>query len=225
MDKPKTKRRKKEKPQRFDPFILIDLALNVWIAFMFFQTWSTPFGTDIDRVYTLSTMIVFEFVMIHSGILMSAFPLKFTLFIFFPFYGLFAFVFNMSVSDNTILYLYLVVVLNRMRFAFYNVDQETKRRNIRMSVYALCIYIFIFLTVASSPKIVPELGLTHEFLKIMGYQPHGTGILNDEPKISMCIGFLYYIALALFDMIVFGNSLISLIKRQISVTKYNNRHL
>ena len=117
------------------------------------------------------------------------------------------------VSDNSIMYLYLGVVLNRMRFAFFNVDKETKRQNILWSVYTCLIYVFLFVGVNVLSEIVPELGLTPAFLDKAAYNPSGKGTMIDEPKITMCIGFLYYIMLALSNVVIFGMGLKRLIRR------------
>ena len=211
MGKQTKNNRKKE--QRFDPFMLVDIALHVCIAYLFFQIWATPSESDVDKIYALTTLILFEFIMVHSGILMAAFPPKFSIFIFFPFYGLFAWCFNQLVPDNSIMYLYLGVVLNRMRFAFFNADKETKRQNILWSVYACSIYIVLFLSVHVLSGKVPELGLTPDFLDRAAYSPSGIGAMYNEPKIAMCIGMLYYIMLALFNVAMFGISLKNLVKR------------
>ena len=203
----------KGKSQRFDPFILVDIVFNVWLAYLFFQTWATPSECNVDKIYALSTLIIFEFIMVHSGLLMAGFPPKISIFIFFPFYGLFAWGFNHLVLDNSIIYLYCGVVLNRMRFAFFNVDKETKRQNIHWSIYACSIYIFLFLGINLLSGMVPELGLSPEFLAKAAYNPSGEGAMIDQPKISMCIGFLYYIMLALSNMVLFGAGLKRLIRR------------
>ena len=203
MTKHKKQIKESEEQPGFDLFALVDIGLTLWVAYLFFQLWVMPSVEDIDRIYYMSILIGFEFIMIHSGVFMAAMPLKLSLLFFFPFYGVFALAFNAMVPDNSIMYIYLIVVLNRMRFAFFNVSESTKIRNIGMSVYAAMVYFFLMVGVAVMSWMIPRFGLTTEFLSNAGYNPKIGGLFTEIPQTAMCLGFLYYIMIALFNLLIF----------------------
>ena len=182
-----------------DLFVVIDIVLYLWLAYRFFQLWAMPSETEINAIVTMSTLMIFEFIMVHSGVFMAVMPFKWSLLFFFPFYGLFALVFNLMTPDNTIMYLYLVVVFNRMRFAFFNNNKELQMQAVLTSVYAVVIYFFSMIIIALSAEAIPEFGLTPEFLERAKYAPKGSGLFIDMPQTAMCLGVIYYILLALYS--------------------------
>ena len=218
MAKYKKKITEDKTPSGFDFFALIDIGLTLWVAYLFFQLWVMPSAGDIDRIYYMSILIAFEFIMIHSGVFMAAMPLKISLLVFFPLYGVFALAFNTMIPDNSIMFIYLIVVLNRMRFAFFSVSESVKMQNLGMSVYAAVVYFFLMIGVAFLSWMVPKFGLTPEFLSNAGYNPSVKGLFTEIPQTAMCLGFLYYIMLALFNILIFTNG----IKRSLALKRSLN---
>jgi hypothetical protein len=140
--------------------------------------------------------------MVHSGVFMAVMPLKFSLFVFFPFYGLFAWGFNTIVSDNSIVMLYLLTVFNRMRFAFFNIDKQMQAELMLKSFYTLGIYFTTIMVVVISAQIIPKFGLTEAFLEKATYSKikQGSGLMIDSPNVSMCLGCIYFILLSLLEI-------------------------
>jgi len=190
----------------FDIFQLVDVGLYLWMAYCFLKLWVMPTAEDVDRIYFMSILIAFEFIMVHSGVFMAAMPLKWSLLLFFPVYGLFAFAFNLFVSDNSILYLYLGVVLFRMRFAFFNKSKQATDQAIGFSAYAVMVYFIPMIIVAIFSEKVPEFGVSPEFLEQAGYKIKIGGIFTEMPQTALCLGACYYILLALLPILMFVNS-------------------
>ncbi|MCM5662364.1 hypothetical protein [Galbibacter mesophilus] len=182
-------------------FEYVGIAMYVFIASQFFQLWLFPEETQAEKIYSMSFLIIFEFVMVHSGVFMAVMPKKWSFFIFIPFYGVFAWAFNHAVPNNVVLITYLVVVLNRMRFAFFNADKRLKERAAAFSVFALIVYFVLTFVVLFSAEILPEFGLTAEFLEKSGYNAikSATGTFVDVPQTALCLGVLYYSALAIIE--------------------------
>lgn len=192
--------------ERYDPyFIYIGVLINAFIAYQFFDIWAYPDWDQASQLKTLAVLMGFEFVMVHSGVFMAVFPRKISLFIFFPIYGLFAFAFSQMIDDwHIIAFTYLFAVFNRMRFAFADVPKAIKNRNILLSIVAVMVYFVLIFVVGFGANKVPELGLTQEYLTSSGYlEGRDTGgILLDMPQTAMCLGLLYYSALAFFEFVL-----------------------
>jgi hypothetical protein len=178
------------------------VVFNLFIAIQFLYLWISPDVNDIHKIQNLSILIVFEFIMVHSGVFMAVMPLKFSLFVFFPFYGLFAWGFNTIVSDNSIVMLYLLTVFNRMRFAFFNIDKQMQAELMLKSFYTLGIYFTTIMVVVISAQIIPKFGLTEAFLEKATYSKikQGSGLMIDSPNVSMCLGCIYFILLSLLEI-------------------------
>ncbi|WP_278020059.1 hypothetical protein [Flavobacterium ginsengisoli] len=111
---------------RNSPFSFIEYGFQAYYAYVFLMVWTHPELHPVSLINDLAVLMAFEFIMVHSGVFMAVMPKKWSLFVFFPLYGLFAYSFNESVVNTNILYIYLLTVLNRMRFAFSNVAQEVR---------------------------------------------------------------------------------------------------
>ena len=181
------------------------ILMNVFIVYQLLQLWVFPQPTQAEKIYSMSSLMAFEFVLVHSGVFMALMPKKWSLIIFVPFYGLFAYAFNKSMPNNVILITYMFVVLNRMRFAFFNVDKKFKDRTILFSIIALIVYFILIFVVAFSSEILPPFGLTNEFLNLSGYNKLKSnlggsgGLFLDAPQTGLCLGILYYSILAITD--------------------------
>ena len=148
-------------------FIYFGVLIKLALAIQFFLLWFNPGIDDANKIYTITVLIFFEFVMVHSGVFMSVLPKKLSLYVFFPFYGLFAFSFNAMLEANTILYLF--VVFNRMRFAFSDVNIAVRAKAISNSVFKAFFYFILMIIVWASANMIPVLGLTNDYFTISGY--------------------------------------------------------
>jgi len=190
------------------PFEYIGAFMNLMLAYQFFNLWYKPTVNDVFKINDFAILMAFEFVMVHSGVFMSVFPKKISLFVFVPLYGLFAWAMNASVSDNSILIIYGVVVFNRMRFAFSDVSKAIRNRNILFSVLAVAIYFFLVLGFTILNEKVPRLGLTENFLTKINYFDtiNASGLFVEKPHVPLALGTVYYIFLCLLEIKLKGNS-------------------
>ncbi|SHI53544.1 hypothetical protein [Pseudozobellia thermophila] len=177
------------------------ILMNLFVAYQFFTLWFDPQINDTGRLATLSVMMLFEFVMVHSGVFMALMPKKLSLYILFPIYGLFALAINSMAENNIVLIAYLLVVFNRMRFAFSDVSKEIRNRIITTSVLGALIYFFMLFFFLLAADYIPKFGLTDEFLKITGYgrSIYTEGAFVDIPHAIMAFGLCYYSSLALIE--------------------------
>ncbi|WGK65744.1 hypothetical protein [Croceiramulus getboli] len=183
--------------ERYDkPFEYLSVFLKALIVYQFWMLWSQPELTDAPRIADIGSLMAFEFVMVHSGVFMAVFPKKYSLYIFLPFYGVFAWVFSLVMDDYIILIIYLLVVINRMRFAFSDVPQWMKNRSILASVVAVILYmITIFIAISG---LMPKLGLDSNYLEVTQFSSlsSASGTFVDEPHTALAFGCMYYLSLA-----------------------------
>ncbi|WP_123912127.1 hypothetical protein [Flavobacterium sp. AJR] len=185
---------------RNSPFSFIEYGFYAYYATVFLMVWLHPEQYNTSLINDLAILIVFEFIMVHSGVFMAVMPKRYSIFVFFPMYGLFAYSFNNSVIDTNIFYIYLLVVLNRMRFAFSNVSDEIRLKEIAKSVFRAMLYFVLLFAVVLGNVFVPKLGLTPDFLEKVHYfdEIKSSGLIMEKPYIAMCMGFLYYSLPVLF---------------------------
>lgn len=188
--------------EKFDrQFEYASILMNVFIAFQFFLLWMHPQIIDVDKIATLSALMLFEFVMVHSGVFMAVMPKKTSLFFLIPFYGIFAWAFNQMVDDNLILIAYALVILNRMRFAFSDVTKEIRGRTILKSVLSALIYFLLLIPFVTAADYVPKLGLDDTFVEASGFgiSNNTDGFFVEFPHAIMALGVVYYCSLAIME--------------------------
>lgn len=187
----------------FEYFGVLNLAL---MAFYYGSLWFSATPLESDKVFKFSLLMAFEFIMVHSGVFMLVGSPRLILFVFFPFYGMFALVFQMMMgfSDWTITTLYLVTVLNRMRFAFSNVSEAVRQRVKAQSILATFIYFVLMLTVTLGEYIVPEFALDETFRQSENYQGAKKigGLFTDYPHTAIALGTMYFTLLAVFNLLL-----------------------
>jgi hypothetical protein len=187
-------------------FSLIGVGLNIFLIYTFLKLWIHPQVSDIEIIFNLSFLMIFEFIMVHSGAFMSLLGRSWKGWLFFiVFYGLFALAFNAMVSSNEIIILYGAVVLNRMLPNILQKPNETDRAKgtIMSGLYAM-IYLLLFFTIVLGVFRIPQFGLTKEFLQAANYSEvnkFDEGFARN-PHVMMCFGVLYYLLLTLLDMMV-----------------------
>lgn len=178
------------------PCEYIGIAQTGLIALQYLYLWLFADTEDAYKVYSMAILMGFEFIMLHSGVFMATVPRKYSILVFFPVYGLFAYAFHrmMREGDNVIMVIYLTTVLNRMRFAFFNADQEMKNRAGMLSIIAITGYFFLLLAVVIGSSFVPAFALGQSFTSSDVYREVATsgGVFTDKPYTAICLGFLYY---------------------------------
>ena len=184
-------------------FLFADFLMMGFMAFKYYILWSNPQTGDAANIFQMAGLMGFEFVMIHSGVFMAIMPKWLSLLVFAPLYGLFAWAFNKIIGgDNLVAYIYMIAVFNRMRFAFFNVSEEMKQKQVGRSVFAAMLYFFLVFGIVLGTSLIPELGLSTENLEKIGYaeaKTHG-GLFLDEPKTAICLGTIYYMGLCLLSL-------------------------
>jgi len=187
---------------RNTPFSFVEYGFQAYYAYVFLMVWLHPELHPVSLINDLAILMAFEFIMVHSGVFMAVMPKKWSLFVFFPLYGLFALGFNESVVNANILYIYLLTVLNRMRFAFSNVSLEVRAIQVGKSVAKVMLYFFLILAVCFGNGLIPKLGLTEEFLEKSNYfnTVKSSGLFIEKPYVPICMGFIYYSLPVLYFM-------------------------
>lgn len=177
------------------------LLMTVLIAFQFYRIWQNPIIGDTPKIITMGLLIIFEFIMMHSGLLMSGMPKKVSLYGLIPFYGLFALAFTAIAQDPVVLILYLTVVINRMRFAFSDVPKYLRQRTLFKAILTALAYFVLMFPFVFGAEHVPKWGMTKESLNEIGYpgDSAAAGLFLEMPHVVIAFGFTYYCLLALIE--------------------------
>ena len=205
-------------------FSLIGVGLNLFLIYTFLRLWIHPQASDIEMISDFTVLLIFEFVMVHSGVFMSVLGRSWKAWlVFIIFYGLFALAFNAMVSGNQIFILYGAVVLNRMLSSIVRKPQKNEiqlsgifRKNgkqtenaepskeLILSVAYAVIYFFLFFIVIFCSSSIPRFGLTETFLDTANYRELNKlgGDFDKNPYVFMCFGTFYYLFLTLIDVIM-----------------------
>lgn len=190
--------------ERLEPsFEFVDFLMMAFMSYQYFKLWMAPEIGDADKIFQMAGLMGFEFIMVHSGVFMAVMPRKVSLLFFVPVYGLFAWGFNEIVGGgNLVAYIYMFAVFNRMRFAFFNVDENLKNKQVGRSVFACMTYFFLLIGVAFGNSFLPEFGVNEQNLVRIGYEEaktHG-GLFLDKPQTALCAGAFYYLFLAMYAL-------------------------
>lgn len=177
------------------------LLMTLIIAFQFYRLWHNPIIGDTPKIITMGILVIFEFIMIHSGVLMSTMPKKISLYGLLPFYGLFALAFSAAAQDPIVLLIYLLVVFNRMRFAFSDVPKVLKQQTILKSILAALAYFVLIFPFIFGSEHVPKWGMTMDTLQEIGYPGDSDAVrlFNEMPHVVIAFGFTYYCLLAIIE--------------------------
>jgi hypothetical protein len=183
-------------------FSLIGIILNGWLSYIFLSLWLHPQVDDIEFIYSLTILVLFEFILVHSGVFMSAIGRSWKGWLGLIFlYGMFALGFNAMVNGNQILILYGAVVLNRMLSGIMNRGADKEQALMMSAVYAI-VYFVLLITVLFSSSYIPRCGLTEAFLVSVDYSSinQAGGDFSDAPHAFMCFGVLYYLILMFMEI-------------------------
>lgn len=193
--------------KNFDIGRWVGIALYLFIAWQMASVLTSPGPEDGPIILTFITLIEFELVLVHSGVLMALLPRRLSLIIFVPFYGVFALVINSSIPGNIILWLYLIVIFNRMRFAFSNPTPEAKGVTFAFSIIAAITYFLLVFIFSAGAGLAPRFGLTVSYLQSIGYE--GNLYLDDSGPFfgglahpALAMGVIYFALLAIYDLVV-----------------------
>lgn len=184
----------------------VGILLYGVLIVQFGLVWMNPGPDDGARIATLTMMVIFEFVLGHSGVFMSLFPRRIALFVFVPFYGLFALALNASVPGNAIMILYCGVVLMRMRFIFSAPSEDAKLKAVGMSIISVFLFMICIVSFSAAAPALPKFGLTADYLKSIDFRniASSSGDFIDAPHAAMAMGITYFTLLAFFEILIYG---------------------
>jgi small-conductance mechanosensitive channel len=185
-------------------FDCVSIVLYALLAFRYFQLWAFAGPEDARAVSLFGMLILFEFIMMHAGLMMLAFPLK----VMIPFYGVFVWAFTHTVEEGgmQMVYLYLGLVVNRALIAFQaRIESKKKKKReqkqelhpaAQSALLALLSYIFALILLWIFSSRLPALALDESYLS-----QHEMD-LPFEPKYLMFFGVAYYVQLVFWESLL-----------------------
>lgn len=198
-----------ETPHRikFDIWRWVGIALYLLLAWQMARLLTSPGPDDGAVILGFAKLMEFEFILVHSGMFMAFLPRRVSLWVFVPFYGVFAFIMNSEIPGNMILWLYLVVVFNRMRFAFSNPTPEAKGSNAAFSIVAASTYFLLAMIFSAGAALVPRFGLTVDYLQSIDYQgwlyvEDSSAFFGGLAHPPLVMGVIYFSLLAIYECVI-----------------------
>ncbi|MGG4606893.1 hypothetical protein [Providencia sp. Me31A] len=175
---------------------LINYGFSLFYVGFILSVWFFPEYYTVEIIYNLTLILLFEFILVHSGVFMSVFSNWRVLILFALFYGLFALVINMAVLGDSplILYLYSATVVNRIIFGLTSRTKQECQENMGYSALMVINFMFCIFSVIILSSLVPYGGLTPEYLRSIDYYSSITsgGEFTEKPHVAFAFGVLYF---------------------------------
>lgn len=175
----------------------LEFVQLVILASIYLSAWIDPYLFSLEFVYTLQMLMLFEFVLVHSGMFMGLGG--WTILFFLPFYLCFALVMNLLTPDNTILYLFTYTICMRVLWGFGKYKRKVNTPIFRSMFRAFATYMPLLIISILLGTILPDLGLTPDVQKAI--EDTSTSKSNGDItlKIVVIFGFLYYTGLIIWE--------------------------
>ncbi|MFB9997260.1 hypothetical protein [Providencia rustigianii] len=175
---------------------LMNYGFSLFYVGFIISVWFFPENYSVEIIYNLTLILIFEFILVHSGVFMSVFQNIKVLLGFALFYGVFALAINAAVLGDSpvILYLYSATVINRMLFGITSRTDSERQENLLYSALMAVNFMFsIFFTMFLS-WLVPYGGLTPEYLESIHYLNSigSGGEFPEKPHVAFAFGVLYF---------------------------------
>ncbi|ENU1228991.1 hypothetical protein ACFGU2_004061 [Providencia rettgeri] len=175
---------------------IINYGFSLFYVGFILSVWFFPEYYTVEIIYNLTLILIFEFILVHSGVFMAVFRDWRVLTLFALFYGLFALAINMSVLGDfpLILYLYSATVANRMLFGLTSRTEQERSENMGYSALMALNFMFCIFLVLILSFLVAYGGLTPEYLRSIGYYSSisSGGEFPDKPHVAFAFGVLYF---------------------------------
>lgn len=175
---------------------LINYGFSIFYVGFILSVWFFPEYYSVEIIYNLTLILIFEFILVHSGVFMAVFRDWRVLMLFAIFYGFFALAINMAVLGDSplILYLYSATVANRMIFGLTSRTEQERSENMGYSALMALNFMFCIFSVIILSSLVPYGGLTPEYLRSIDYYSSisSGGEFPDKPHVAFAFGVLYF---------------------------------
>ena len=175
---------------------MVDFSFSAFYVGFITSVWIYPENYNAEIIFNLTIILIFEFIMIHSGAFMSIFKNIFLLLAITLFYGVFVLFFNKLIIGDSpiILYLYGTTVLNRILFGISSQSMQERLDNALNSGLMAINFMFSIVITLLISFIIPYGGLTPDYLKSINYLDKITigGGFPEQPHIAFAFGVLYF---------------------------------
>lgn len=187
-------------------FDYLSLALNLFFIIQILKVWIAPGSGDGGMVATIIFMFLFEFVMVHSGLVMSATGSSAGRLVIALFYIPFVLLFNYLCPSNIVLYAYLIAVLNRLRFAFVKPTKRMEENALYYTIGRAMLWMLTmtFVGIVNNVFGVPEFGLSEHYLNTTLIEERSLleylGGFAKQPQIFFCGAIIFYTVLTFEEL-------------------------
>lgn len=208
--------------ERYDRYLeYVGIFLTAVISFQYFYLWLFAQTSNVRQVEAMSLFLFFEVVLVHSSTLLSAVPRQYSREFLVLIFGASAIALNILVPPGNFwfLFIYLVFILNRMRFAFYSVRPDVRKRTANISVFSIFIGVLLVLLLNAFPSYISEFNLDSAYRGVVNLTdlPSFSKVVANYGHFFMCFGFLYFGFLSVFNLCLAGSIFVN-------VPEYRDRY-
>ncbi|OAT49126.1 hypothetical protein [Providencia heimbachae] len=185
---------------------LINYGFSLFYVGFILSVWFYPEYYNAEIIYNLTIILIFEFILVHSGVFMAVIQNKLALAGFALFYGIFALAINTSVLGDApiILYLYSATVINRMVFGLTSRTPQERQENMLYSALMALNFMFCIFAALILSFMVPYGGLTPSYLSSISYFDvmSSGGEFPEKPHVAFAFGVMYFSMPVIMPMII-----------------------
>lgn len=175
---------------------MVNYGFSLFYVGFILSVWFYPEYYNAEIIYNLTIILIFEFILVHSGVFMAVIQNKIALVGFALFYGVFALAINTSVLGDApiILYLYSATVINRMIFGLSSRSPQERQENMGYSALMALNFMFCIFAALILSFMVPYGGLTPSYLSSIDYYTAMTsgGEFPENPHVAFAFGVMYF---------------------------------
>lgn len=181
-------------------------APDVMMGLAFLATWIVPDALGGNMHEYFITIMLLEFITIHSAGFMAwaiidgtSKMIKILRVIGLGiFYSLFITAFTVSNGEWWPLWTFWLLIVNRIMTVLFSDESDGPRQVVLMTSWGWGVFCFVAAIMITVLLPVPAFGWTGEALKHLKFS--GKGLWFDNPQSLMAAGFLYYTAVAWFEL-------------------------
>lgn len=184
----------------------LNASPDLIMGLAFLATWIEPtaLGSDMHKYFV--TIMLLEFMTIHSAAFMAfaiiAGTSKFKKFLrvigLGVFYSLFIIAFTADQGEYWPLIAFWLMILNRIFTMLFDDSEPLGRYAVMTASWAWGVFCYIMAIAFTTILPLPAFGWTFEYLATIS--GNASGLWFDTPQALMAAGFLYFSAVALFEL-------------------------
>lgn len=193
-------------------FNYTNILVLLYMSYRCLHLWVSPSIDEVYEVEEMVTLLVIEFLLVHSAIFTFLPKSPILFFLISGLYVLFAYMLIKNNSSLSVFVSYCFVIFNRIHYVFFDISEIKLNRIARMIraraifyITFFIIWILLFVNLEEVEFGLPKFGLTSDFFENSNSQYYKNMALEASvavkyPHIFMSFGVLYFLGLVYIEL-------------------------